>query len=97
MDNNLNNFSIQDVMRFAKTPAGQQLIAILQQADASSLKSAKLAKPQSRSDEAALFLSSPLSAPIITQIRERPSRSAVAETQKPALLVEPVLSPMQPL
>lgn len=40
MDNNPNNFSIQDVMRLAKTPAGQQLIAILQQSDASALKSA---------------------------------------------------------
>lgn len=40
MDNTPNNFSIQEVMRLAKTPAGQELIALLQQADGTALRNA---------------------------------------------------------
>ena len=40
MDNNPGNFSIQEAMRLAKTPAGQQLIALLQQADPNALRQA---------------------------------------------------------
>lgn len=40
MDNNSNNIPIQEVMRLAKTPAGQQLIALLQQSDPTALRNA---------------------------------------------------------
>ncbi len=40
MDNQNGNFSIQEIMRLAKTPAGQKLIALLQQADPSALQNA---------------------------------------------------------
>ena len=37
---NQNNFSMQDVMRMAATPAGQQLIALLRQQGGSELQDA---------------------------------------------------------
>ena len=40
MNNQTGNFSVQEIMRLAKTPAGQQLIALLQQADPTALRSA---------------------------------------------------------
>lgn len=40
MQNNPKNFSTEDIMRLAKTPAGQQLIAMLQKADTKTLKEA---------------------------------------------------------
>ena len=40
MDNQSGNFSVQEIMRLARTPAGQKLIAILQQADPSALQNA---------------------------------------------------------
>ncbi len=37
MENFSQNFSKEDIMRLAKSPAGQQLIAMLQQADSKKL------------------------------------------------------------
>ena len=37
---NSQDFSVQEAMRLAKTPAGQQLLAMLQQADKSTLQQA---------------------------------------------------------
>ena len=48
------------------------------------------------SDTAAALRTSRDSAPMMTQINVMPSRSAVADTQNPALAVEPVFSPLQP-
>lgn len=40
MQNDPKNFSMQDAMRLASTPAGQQLLALLQQSDTAALRSA---------------------------------------------------------
>ncbi|MBO5129383.1 MAG: hypothetical protein J6B95_03440 [Oscillospiraceae bacterium] len=40
MQENSNQFSISDAVRLASTPAGQQLLALLQQGSADSLKTA---------------------------------------------------------
>lgn len=41
MQKNFNNFSMQDIMRLASSPAGKQLISLLQQADPETLRKAK--------------------------------------------------------
>ena len=38
MQNNSQNFSMQDMMRIAQSPTGQQLISLLKQSDPSQLK-----------------------------------------------------------
>ena len=40
MQKNSNNFSMQEALRLAKSPAGQQLLALLQQSDPEVLKKA---------------------------------------------------------
>ena len=40
MDKFSQNFSKEDILRLAKSPAGQQLIAMLQQADSAALQQA---------------------------------------------------------
>lgn len=40
MEKNSNNFSMQEALRLAKSPAGQQLLALLQQSDPQALKKA---------------------------------------------------------
>ena len=41
MQKNSDNFSIQDLMRLANSPAGKQLISLLQQADPGAIANAK--------------------------------------------------------
>lgn len=41
MQKNSENFSMQDALRLAKSPAGQQLLALLQQTDPDALNKAK--------------------------------------------------------
>ncbi len=41
MQKNSDNFSMQDALRLANSPAGQQLLALLQQADPEALSKAK--------------------------------------------------------
>lgn len=41
MQKNSDNFSMQDAMRLANSPAGQQLLALLKQADPDALQKAK--------------------------------------------------------
>ena len=38
MQKNPNNFSMQEALRLAKSPAGQQLLALLQQSDPAALQ-----------------------------------------------------------
>ena len=38
MEKNFNNFSMQEALRLAKTPAGQQLLTLLQQQDSEKLR-----------------------------------------------------------
>ena len=40
MQKNFDNFSMQEALRLAKSPAGQQLLALLQQSDPDALKTA---------------------------------------------------------
>ena len=40
MQNHSQNFSMQEAMRLAKSPAGQQLLALLQQKDSPALQAA---------------------------------------------------------
>ena len=40
MEKNFDNFSIPQAMQFADTPAGKQLLALLQQADSSAMQAA---------------------------------------------------------
>ena len=40
MEKKSQNFSMEDVMRLAKSPAGQQLLAMLQQSDSQKLEQA---------------------------------------------------------
>lgn len=40
MQKNFQDFSIEEVMRLAKSPAGQQLLAMLQQGDSAKLEQA---------------------------------------------------------
>ena len=40
MQKNSNNFSMQEAMRLANSPAGQQLLKMLQQTDPAAMKSA---------------------------------------------------------
>ena len=41
MQKNFDDFSMQDAMRLVNSPAGKQLLALLQQADPEALKKAK--------------------------------------------------------
>ena len=41
MQKNSNNFSMQDALRLAQSPAGQQLLAMLQQTDSTALDQAR--------------------------------------------------------
>ena len=41
MQKNSENFSMQDALRLANSPAGQQLLALLQQTDSDTLSKAK--------------------------------------------------------
>ena len=41
MQKNSENFSMQDALRLANSPAGQQLLALLQQTDPDALRKAK--------------------------------------------------------
>lgn len=41
MQKNSENFSMQDALRLANSPAGQQLLALLQQTDSDALNKAK--------------------------------------------------------
>lgn len=40
MQKNFDNFSMQEALRLAKTPAGQQLLALLRQQDSAQLRQA---------------------------------------------------------
>ena len=59
MQKNSQDFSMQEAMRLAKTPAGQQLLALLQQADKRSVNQA-MAKAAAGDYEQAKALLGPL-------------------------------------
>ena len=57
------DFSVQEAMRFAKSPAGQQLIAMLQQADHSQIQKAMSQASAGDYNDAQKTLSQILSSP----------------------------------
>lgn len=63
MQKNFDNFSIQDVMRLAKSPAGQQLLAMLQRTGGNQLQQAATLASEGNYTQAQQLLSSLLSDP----------------------------------
>ena len=62
------NFSAQEAMRLAKTPAGQQLIAMLQKADTKAVKEAMSQASNGNMEQAKNVLEPILSSPEIQQL-----------------------------
>ena len=63
MENKSQDFSMNDVMRIAKSPAGQQLIAMLQQKDSAALAEAASQAKAGNYSQAGQTLSALLSSP----------------------------------
>ena len=63
MDKKPQDFSMDDVMRIAKSPAGQQLMALLQQKDSAALAKASDQAKSGNYAQAGQTLSSLLSSP----------------------------------
>ena len=65
MEKNFQNFSMQEALRLAKTPAGQQLLALLQQQDSEKLRLAMNQATSGNMESAQQSLSELLSSPEI--------------------------------
>jgi len=63
MQKNSQDFSMQEALRLAKTPAGQQLLAMLQQADPQALQKAMQQATSGNYREASKSLNTLLSTP----------------------------------
>ena len=63
MQKNSQDFSMQEALRLAKTPAGQQLLAMLQQTDKKTLQQAMQQATSGNYREASKSLSALLSTP----------------------------------
>ncbi len=63
MQKNSQDFSMQEALRLAKTPAGQQLLAMLQQADKQALQQVMQQATSGNYQEASKNLSKLLSTP----------------------------------
>ena len=63
MQKNSQDFSMQEALRLAKTPAGQQLLAMLQQADPQTLQKAMQQATSGNYQEASKSLNHLLSTP----------------------------------
>lgn len=61
MQENSNSFSMQEALRLAKSPAGQQLLALLQQSGGDNLKKAMNQAASGNYDQAKNLISSLLS------------------------------------
>ena len=59
MDKNSRNFSVDDVKKFAESPAGQQLIALLQQSDSEAVRQAQAGNYEAAMKRLSGFLESP--------------------------------------
>lgn len=70
MDNN-SGFSIQDAMRLAQTPAGQQLFALLQQQNSAQLQNAMSSAASGDYDKAKNALASLLDSPEAKDLLEK--------------------------
>ena len=63
MEKKSQDFSMEDVMRIAKSPAGQQLMALLQQKDSAALAQAAAQAKSGNYSQAGQTLSSLLNSP----------------------------------
>lgn len=63
-----NRFSMEDALRLASTPAGRELIALLQSADGQDVKKAKQAAQQGDYSQAKNSLSEFLKSPRVQQL-----------------------------
>ena len=63
MQKNSQNFSVQDALRLAKSPAGQQLLAMLQQADQDTLQQIMQQASTGQYDQAKASLENILTSP----------------------------------
>lgn len=63
MEKKSQDFSMDDVMRIANSPAGQQLISMLQQADSASLQEVSRQANAGNYDQASHILNQMLSSP----------------------------------
>ena len=63
MEKKSQDFSMEDVMRIAKSPAGQQLMALLQQKDSAALDKASAQAKSGNYSQAGQTLSALLSSP----------------------------------
>ncbi len=68
MPNKHENYSMQDAMRLASTPAGQQLIALLKASGGNSLEQAQKHMKSGNMEQARASLSEVLSSPKVQQL-----------------------------
>lgn len=68
MQNDPKNFSVEDVKRLVKTPAGQQLISMLQKADTNAIKEAMKQATDGNMEQAKQALEPMLNSPEIQQL-----------------------------
>lgn len=71
---NQNNLPIQEVMRLAKSPAGQQLLALLQQQNSDAMRSAMRSAASGDYDHAKKIIESMLSDPQAQQLLKQLGR-----------------------
>lgn len=71
MQTDPNNFSMQDALRLANTPAGKQLISLLQQSDTGALRNAMEQASSGNYDQAKKALGPLLRSPEIQKLLEQ--------------------------
>ncbi len=76
MQNKSNDFSMQDALRLAKSPAGQQLLALLKQTDSSRLQQAAEQADSGNMEQAKLTLSQLLASPQVQKLLEELGRQS---------------------
>ncbi len=76
MQNKSNDFSMQDALRLAKSPAGQQLLALLKQTDSSRLQQAAEQAGSGNMEQAKLTLSQLLASPQVQKLLEELGRQS---------------------
>lgn len=65
------NFSMQDAMRLASTPAGRQLLAILQQSDSAAMRSAMEQASNGNYEQAKQVLGPLLASPEVQKLLQQ--------------------------
>lgn len=65
------NFSMQDAMRLASTPAGRQLLAILQQSDSAAMRSAMEQASSGNYEQAKQVLGPLLASPEVQKLLQQ--------------------------